>query len=294
MGRRVKDYSLDSRDARRRLKARSKPYFSSIGRGLHLGYRKGKNPAGRWVMRCYSGDGDYEVKTIATADDVDDANGVDVLDYWQAQDEAREQDRQRKRVARGEAPDRKGPYTVAHAIEDYLVEYDRRGGRSRQITEKVIDTHIRPPFSDKAINDLSRAQIRKWHSKLAQTPARLRTANGQDQAYREPSDDPETLRKRKSTANRILTVLKAILNHAYAEGLIASNDAWSAVKPFKGTEAAKVRYLSDPEVRHLINACSGDLRNIVTAALLPAPDTRNWRTFASRTSTQRPEFCMYQ
>ena len=33
-------------------------------------------------MRRYLGDQDYKVETIATADDVEDANGVDVLDFW--------------------------------------------------------------------------------------------------------------------------------------------------------------------------------------------------------------------
>jgi len=33
-------------------------------------------------VRRYLGDQDYKVETIATADDVEDANGVDVLDFW--------------------------------------------------------------------------------------------------------------------------------------------------------------------------------------------------------------------
>ena len=51
--------------------------------GLHVGYRKGKR-GGVWVIRRYIGAGDYKVETIAAADDVEDANGIEILDFWQA------------------------------------------------------------------------------------------------------------------------------------------------------------------------------------------------------------------
>jgi hypothetical protein len=40
-------------------------------------------------------------------------------------------------------------------------------------------------------------------------------------------NDPRT---RRSTANRILTVIKAALNHAYHDGKVATDDAWRKVK----------------------------------------------------------------
>jgi hypothetical protein len=43
MARRVLDKNLDSKDARRKLKARGKPYFRTIEQGLHLGYRRRTN-----------------------------------------------------------------------------------------------------------------------------------------------------------------------------------------------------------------------------------------------------------
>ena len=68
MARRVKDRNLDSRDARRKLKASGKPYWRAIGRGLHVGYRKGKT-GGVWVIRRYLGKQAYQLETIAEADD---------------------------------------------------------------------------------------------------------------------------------------------------------------------------------------------------------------------------------
>ena len=108
MARRVKDQSLDSRDARSKLKARGKPYWRTIGKGLHIGYRKGQT-GGVWVVRRYIGKQQYAVETFAITDDREDANGATVLDFWQAQE-----------VARGHRPGIRGAYTVRHAIAAYI------------------------------------------------------------------------------------------------------------------------------------------------------------------------------
>jgi hypothetical protein len=50
-------------------------------------------------------------------------------------------------------------------------------------------------------------------------------------------------RRRQSTANRVLNVLKAALNHAFDEGYVKSNVAWGRrLKPFK--KAASLTHLS--------------------------------------------------
>jgi hypothetical protein len=109
MARKVRNAELDSRSAREKLRARGKPYFRTIEKGLHLGYRKlkGKGRAltgGKWVLRHYVGEQTYEVETIATADDLTDADGVAILDYWQAQTLARERMASRARKAAGKGP----------------------------------------------------------------------------------------------------------------------------------------------------------------------------------------------
>ena len=108
MARRVKDQSLDSREARSKLKARGKPYWRSIGKGLHIGYRKGQG-GGAWCIRQYQGEQKYKVETVAIADDREDANGETVLDFWQAQE-----------AARSFRPRKIGAYTVKQAIAAYI------------------------------------------------------------------------------------------------------------------------------------------------------------------------------
>src|SRR5262249_10059389 len=107
-----------------------------------------------------------------------------------------------------------------------------------------------------------------WHEKIAKTPARLRTKPGAAQKYREADDSPEGVRRRRSTANRVLTILKAALNHAYREGKCARDVSWSTVRAVREVDAARLRYLADDEARRLTNACPTDFRSLVTGALL--------------------------
>ncbi len=101
-------------------------------------------------------------------------------------------------------------------------------------------------------------------------PARLRTRAAATSQRVRPlaTDDPDALRARRATANRILTQFKAALNLAYHDGHAASDDPWRKVKPFPKVDAAHIRYLTDAEAQRLVNACPRDLRELVTAALL--------------------------
>jgi integrase len=115
---------------------------------------------------------------------------------------------------------------------------------------------------------LSKARIVAWHQRIAETPARLRTKPGAEQKHRAADDSPEPVRRRRSTANRVLTILKAALNHAHREGKCASDDAWRTARAFREADAARLRYLSDDEARRLTNSCAPDFRALVTVALL--------------------------
>lgn len=262
MAKRVRDALLDSRAAREKLPAQAKPYYRSLGPGLHIGYRKGKT-VGRWVVRLYKGGQDYTVETIAHADDKLDANGTDILDFWQAQDKARELHRQRS-TGSGEIV---GPYTVKRAVDDYILwmEGNRKTARDARYN---ADALILPELGHSEVAKLTATAIRRWHQKLVETPARARTRKGEKQNFRVlPADDPDAERRRRATANRVLTILKAALNHAWREGKVASDAEWRRVLPFKGVNIARVRYLTVAEAQRLVNASPPAFRALVQAAL---------------------------
>src|SRR5262249_40023808 len=103
-----------------------------VEEGLHLGYRKAKgrpgkpSVAGKWVVRRYVGDQNYEVETVASADDFSDADGIAILKFRQAQDKARQM---MVSLAHAAA---KGPMlNVRTVVEAYVAERDKRESRRK-------------------------------------------------------------------------------------------------------------------------------------------------------------------
>jgi hypothetical protein len=147
MARTVKDAKLQTSEARRRLKAQGKPHYRTLEEGLHLGYRKPRSGAGKWVARFYDGGQAYTVETIAIADDLSDANDATVLSFDQAQKKARKLRDERDRSAAGK---RSGPYTVADAMVDYLAFLDARRKTGRDAKWKS-DAFIMPTLGSKEV-----------------------------------------------------------------------------------------------------------------------------------------------
>lgn len=269
MARAVRDSKLDSRAARLKLPATSKPYFKALDKALHLGYRKNKS-GGRWVVR-YSLDGGHTYATVTLdghADDYADADGQLVLSFSHAQAQARTVYDTAKRQADGLEVPHLGPYKVKDAIKDYLDALDQGGRKSAKDSRTRADALILPTLGDKDVAKLKAKDIKEWMDVAVKTPPRLRSKAGKGQQFREVDlDDPEIRRKRQSTVNRTLTILKAALNHAWREGKVLTDDAWRRVQAFKEADAARVRYLTTVEAKRLLNACPEDFRRLVQAAL---------------------------
>jgi integrase len=95
----------------------------------------------------------------------------------------------------------------------------------------------------------------------------VRTAKGEPQQYAPLGKDREAIRRRKSTANRVLANLVAALNLQWRDGKVTDNSAWKRVRPFRETSAARVRFLDVAEAGRLLNSCEPDFRDLVRAAL---------------------------
>jgi integrase len=256
MARTLRDSKLDSREARARLKVRGRPYWRLLEAGLHLGYRRLAGRPGSWCVRRYVGSQTYTVSALkGVADDYADADGTSVLSFGQAQ-----------RAALAHRPQAAGPLTVQKAVEGYLAHLEGRGA-TPDATARA-SAFIFPHLGDVRVEDLSTAQIRAWHSALAKTPPRLRTGKDQRQRYAEFDESDDGKRRRRASANRVLTILRAALTFAFREGQVASDLAWRRVRPFKGVASARAHYLTVAEAKRLINACQGEFRCLVQGALL--------------------------
>lgn len=271
MGRRTRAVDLSKREGRSKLPARTEPYWSFEREGAHIGYYRGAR-IGKWVARYKlpGTTGGYSKTTLGEADDAPGgAAGERVLDWKAAKAKATEWFALMDRTGGV----RSTPYTVAEACDNYLADYLARSGKDKNMPNRL--DQVKSAFGKVEVDKLHSSKIKAWHNGIA---TRLARSKGVDKATGLPREragdlaDPETKRKRQASANRWLTILKAVLNHAYLhppEGVeIASKRAWEAIAPFRNVDDPKPRYLDDAEATRLINACDGDFRKLVTAALL--------------------------
>ncbi len=262
MARSQRSSKLETRTARLKLPQGTR-HFVTIGEGLALAYRRTERGYGTWQARFWDGS-KYHYRNLGAADDYQDANGADVITFYQAQDAARELINAAKRQGGMVTTSA----TVAEAASHYMAWYkDNR--RAYRETDHSVRVHILPALGTKIVHDLTATHIRAWLDKLASRPARVRTGKlAKKQNYRGAAETQDEIRARRATANRIFNILKALLNRAFRDGLVSDDSAWRKVKPFPKVDEARIRFLTDAEGVRLVNACAPDLRQLVNAALL--------------------------
>jgi integrase len=268
MGRTVRDTNLETRTARLRLAPRRKPYWRTLESGLHMGYRRTLEGGGTWVARRFVGDGKYLEAKLGTADDLQDADGVALQTYSQAQGAAKAWWVAATRVDQGVAPDA-GPYRVSDALGDYFTAREHSGSKGVGNDRQVAAARIIPPLGEIEVEKLTTVRIRAWLDGMAKSDllVRRKRSDREQPTRAYDREDDEAVRARKSTANRVFTVLKAALNHAFFHDHAVSDGAWRKVKSFREADSARVRYLTIAEAQRLINASASDFRLLVRAAL---------------------------
>jgi hypothetical protein len=268
MARTVRDAALVTRSARLRLSARTKRYWRLLEQRLHLGYRR-RATGGSWIARRRDDNGIYHEEKLGRADDLQDADDARILDFSQAQRAARSWWTNHQRLAAGLPAGNDAPYTVKRAISDYLEDFRRRGARGAEVIESVVGCNVLPSLGDVPVQKLTTRRLADWHRSVAERPRYWRSRVGAPpKAAAFDRNDPEAVRRRRASANRVLTYLKAALNYAWREGVVPSDDAWRRLKPFRSVDAPVIRYLSQDEITRLLNACQGAFRDLVHAALL--------------------------
>jgi integrase len=266
MGRTVQDANLSTRSARQSLAVQTKPYWRSIHEGLHVGYRKGKR-GGKWITRWYNPrQKTYREETLATADDTTDANGTTILNWKQAQEQARHRAEYLHAEATG---GHVGSYTVADALNDYHRSIEQEG-RNATDSRNRSALYILPALGKIPLADLRAQELRKWLADVARHPGFTKSGTARKPpVFETHEDEADYRRRRQDSANRILTMLKAALNYAFDNGKTLSNAAWSGkrVPPFEAVSKERVQYLQVDEMTRLINAAAPGFRELVQGAL---------------------------
>ncbi|GJE12076.1 tyrosine-type recombinase/integrase [Methylobacterium longum] len=268
MARTVRNAKLDTRSGRAKLAPRREPYWTVISAGCAVGYRRGAQ-GGTWVARMREGIKQH-YEALGAADDSRDADGLTVFSFAQAQERARVYFTRKARELAGLDQEAIGvPWTVSMALADYLAARERRGSKGVRADRYAAEARILPVLGAFELAALTTKRIRDWHHDLAEAPKLRRTGAGAIARKLSAVDatDPEAVRARRATANRVLTILKAALNHAFQEGKTSSDEAWRRVKPYREADAAKIRYLPPDECRRLLDVCEGPFRDLVRGAL---------------------------
>jgi integrase len=268
LNRTARNSKLDTRSARAKLSQRREPYWTVVSAGCAIGYRRGKN--GTWIARLRDETGRQHYQTLGAADDHRDADGLTVFSFSQAQERAREFFASKARALAGHTAPGDGPFTVNRALDEYLGARNRRGSKGVRADRYAADARIAPSLGALDVGALTTRRIRDWHEEVSSAPKRRRTSKSAASPATTAVDqsNAEAVHARRATANRLLTILKAALNHAFLESHVGSDEPWRKVKPFRETNAPLVRYLSPAECVRLFNACDPAFRALVQGALV--------------------------
>ena len=212
-----KQIKLDSKTARLKLLARKKPYTNRIAPGIRLAYRRNEG-AGTWSALA----GGW-LKKLAVADDVEPADGVNVLDYWQACERARD-------LARAKDADGGKPITVSEALNAYRDDLQARGGDPYNAGRVLV--HLPKALLSKTVASLTARELRRWRDGLL--------AKG----------------LARGTVGRTIRMAKAALTAAAdADSRIANRDAWRVgLAGLHGAENPRNVILPDATVRSIVAA----------------------------------------
>lgn len=259
---------LSSRTSRLALPRIDAPEWELISPGVRLGYRRGRGTNGRggtWLTASRNAQGERVQARLGRADDVITADGASVLTHEQAKDAARAW---AKSIKAG--VDASPALTVDAIIDRYLEARGAEGMKSIYDAKSRAALHIRPELGALRVSELTVDRLRRWRDGMATAPRRLRTGKFAKKPNVRPVDlnDPEAARQRRDTANRTLTTLKAALNWARDHRLVDDDTAWRLVKPYRGTTAARIRFLTDTEQQKLLDKAEGDIRDLIAAALM--------------------------
>jgi integrase len=237
---------LSTRSARARLEARDSPYWIELGRGLRIGYRKGKSAAGVWVLREFRA-GKYVRRRLGVADDVSAERTLS----W-------EKACQLAQTAERPTITRPARHTVSAAWEAY------RETRTTPVTPQELRTwevFIAPKLGSREVAELSTHDVEKWL--VAQV-----TAHGKRKQIADGADERDLKRRAQYTANRRFSLLRAVLNASYRKDLVKSADAWRKVRPFQKVDRPRTVTLSVGQAKKLLAKLHSPLRELASGALL--------------------------
>lgn len=236
--------AVHQRSVRDKLTPRREPYWGApLEAGRYLGFRKLNHEVGTWVARARDPDtGRQRYRGIGQCSAaLDYAAALKAARTWFAALDAG--------VTHSEK------FTVADACREYIEELTR-AGREKTAADARWRFTRGALFAGSGLGatDLARLRtpaLKKWRDSLM----------ARDEAGRQMTP---------AGVNRMLTALRAALNLAVQNRRVAASAAveWGAVKQFRGVDGRREIFLDVHQRRALLEAATGDLRDLLEAAAL--------------------------
>ena len=229
--------SLKSKTARAALAPRREPYWYCVRVGLYLGYRRTAEGDGTWIGRQLEpGSKKYLLRSFGCLPDYE--SGLRELQTWATGVDL-------------------GASHKATSLEDACRAYvTHQRTHKTQANGADAEGRFGRPVYGKPIGATNRDKLRSTHV-TAWRNAQLDEDGGEDD-----------LRRSRDSANRNLTTLKAALNWALENRLVATDAGWKTVTRFPNAGRRRERFLGQDERAALIGACAPDLAALATVLLL--------------------------
>ncbi len=228
--------NIKSATGRKALAPRREPYWERLAKGVFVGYRAHEDGKGTWIARLRDEDGKQKYNALGSFDDFDQAAKA-------AQKWAETYD-QGMRVFDA---------TVADACAAYL-EWLKLNRAST--TVKLVESCFTRLVYGQAIGKIALGKLQTRH------------VSAWLNAQVDLNGDDDDIRRNKVTANRGLDCLKAALNRALKDRLVATDAGWHTVTRFEKVSRRRERFLTLKERDALLRHCDSDMRDFCIGLLL--------------------------
>lgn len=231
--------AIDSKTKRDKLAPRREPYWAPIKKGWFVGFRKLESGEGSWIARWRGEDGKQKYRALGNFPSFDKA--ADAARSWMAN------------CDQGVNPK---TATVDEACKAYVLALEQEG---RKETAKDAKGRFGRLVYDQQFGKIELDRLRTTHVHRWLV----------DQIDQDDEADDEDIRRSKDSANRNLATLKAALNRAVQNRLVATDSGWRTVKAFTKVGARrKDAFLSMESRKALLAKLPDDLQTLATAMLL--------------------------
>ncbi len=267
---------LVSPDTREELWPMARTYWCTFSKCRRIGYMR-RQKYGVWYAQLAIQGGREVRGRIGNADDNEIADGVLILSFPQALERAESWCLEAvstlsKRDVESQTPEfpdlpAAPPYLIGHALKAYL-EWYRDNRADYRKTYNTARASLFPAFWSKPFHNLTNVDMRRWMFQQSNSPVMLRAdINGHRSFLPKSDSDKDFIRRRRTTINRKLHILRAALNHGLELGMIDTDAAWKSVRTYRRTARTNNHFLEKDQLAKLLRHCDPGLARLVSVAV---------------------------